>query len=91
MQGKDILSTGQQLVIQSTNNEIKTYTIIVKGDTSGDGKITILDLLQVQKHILNSKKLLDAYILAADKSGDAQVTILDLLQVQKHIVGSKKL
>ena len=30
--------------------------VIIKGDTSGDGKITILDLLQVQKHIKGDKK-----------------------------------
>lgn len=87
----NILSTGHTLMLKTTANEIKTFTIIIKGDCSGDGKITILDLLQVQKHILNSKKLTNAYLNAADTSGDGKITILDLLQIQKHIVGDKKL
>ncbi len=91
IQGTNALATGQQITIQSTNNEVKTYNIVVKGDTSGDGKVSILDLLQVQKDILNSKKLSGAYSLAGDTSGDSKITILDLLQIQKHILGSKKL
>lgn len=91
IQGTSALATGQKITIQSTSNEIKTYNIVVKGDTSGDGKVTILDLLQVQKDILNSKKLYNSYSLAGDTSGDGKITILDLLQIQKHILGSKKL
>ena len=74
-----------------TSIDTKTYTLSIKGDTSGDGKVTILDLLQVQKHILKDKSLTGAYLLSADTSGDGKVTILDLLQVQKHILGDKKL
>ena len=85
-----ILSTGYTMTIV-TSIDTKTYTLSIKGDTSGDGKVTILDLLQVQKHILKDKSLTGAYLLSADTSGDGKVTILDLLQVQKHILGDKKL
>lgn len=85
-----ILATGQKLTIV-TSMDTKTYTVVVKGDTSGDGKVTILDLLQIQKHLLKDKTLSNEYFLAADTSGDNKVTILDLLQVQKHLVGDKKL
>ena len=85
------LATGYVFTIKTTTNETKTYNIVVKGDSSGDGKITILDLLQVQKDILNSKKLTGAYSLAGDTSGDGKITILDLLQMQKHLIGDKKL
>ena len=69
----------------TTTIEIKSYTISVNGDTSGDGQVTILDLLQIQKHIKKVTTLNNATLLSADTSGDGQVTILDLLQVQKHI------
>lgn len=88
--GTSLLSTGQVLTVK-TETETKKYNISIKGDTSGDGKITILDLLQIQKHILNSKRLNGVYNMAGDTSGDNQVTILDLLQVQKHILGVKKI
>ncbi|MBQ6285151.1 MAG: SH3 domain-containing protein [Bacilli bacterium] len=86
----DIAATNYKLEI-STQDDTKIYILSVKGDTSGDGNITILDLLQVQKHIKGAKKLTGASLLAGDTSGDNDVTILDLLQVQKHIKGAKKL
>ncbi len=91
LSGTSYLATGQQLNISTLAGENKTFNIVVKGDTSGDGKVTILDLLQIQKEILNSKKLSGPYSLAGDTSGDGKVTILDLLQIQKHLVGSKSL
>ena len=91
LQSTDVLATGQVLNIRTAANEDKTFTLVVIGDTSGDGNVTILDLLQVQKHILNSKALTNAYFQAGDTSGDGKITILDLLQIQKHLVEGKKL
>ena len=88
--GNENLSTGFKITI-STVIESQTLTLSVKGDTSGDGEITILDLLQVQKHILKNSELRNENYYAADTSGDMNVTILDLLQVQKHIKGDKEL
>ncbi len=86
----DIIGTGYNITI-STVTETKSFTAVINGDTSGDGKITILDLLQVQKDIKGASKLSPAAYLAGDTSGDNVVTILDLLQIQKHIKGVKSL
>lgn len=85
-----LVATGQTVTI-NTALESVTYTISVNGDTSGDGIVTILDLLEVQKHIKKAKTLTNANLLSADTSGDNKVTILDLLEIQKHIKGYKKL
>ena len=85
-----VIGTGYTITISGTS-ETKSYKLVVNGDTSGDGVVTILDLLQVQKHIKGDKKLSNEYLLAGDTSGDNKVTILDLLQVQKHIKGDKYL
>ena len=85
-----IITTNSRLMINN-GKESKIYYFVIKGDTSGDGKITILDLLQIQKHIKGTKKLTGSYLKAADTSNDGKATILDLLQVQKHIKGDKKL
>lgn len=85
-----LIGTGYSITIV-TGMEEKTYTSVVKGDTSGDGQITILDLLQVQKHLKNITKLSNERLEAADTSGDNQSTILDLLQIQKHLKGIKSL
>lgn len=80
------ISTGDTISI--TMNGTKTsYGIAVKGDLNGDGKITIIDLLRVQKHILKYTTLSDVYSYAADTNYDSQINIIDLLKVQKHILG----
>jgi hypothetical protein len=85
-----LIGTGSTVEITS-GNITETYTFIIKGDTSGDGKITMLDLLQVLKHIKGDKKLSGVYFTAADTSKDSKITMLDLLQILKHIKGDKKL
>ena len=85
-----LIGTGYKLTI-TINNETKTYTFVIRGDTSGDGKINSLDLLQILKHINGDKKLTSSYLKAADTSKDGKVNSLDLLQVLKHINGDKKL
>ncbi len=82
-----IIATGSTITIKNSE-ETKTYTIVIKGDTSGDGKINALDLLQVQKNILGTYSLKDAYKLAGDTSDDGKINALDLLQVQKNILGT---
>ena len=80
------LKTGYSLLLNAPNGESKAFTIVVTGDASGDGEITILDLLKVQKHLVSSAKLDGAYLKAADTNDDKEVTILDLLRVQKVIM-----
>lgn len=77
--------TGDKITITS-NDMSSTYTIIIYGDVNGDGEITTLDLLLVQKHLLKKSTLNNAYFKAADVNKDNQVTTLDLLLIQKHIL-----
>ena len=82
-----IVATGYKIVINNSNS-VETLEVVVKGDTSGDGIINALDLLQVQKNIVGTYYLSGAYSLAGDTSGDGVINALDLLQVQKNIVGT---
>lgn len=90
IENNNIITTGYKLKL-TTGNGVNTYTLVVNGDSSGDGKITILDLLQVRKHINKDSILKNEKFYAADTSGDGDITILDLLQLRKHINGDKKL
>lgn len=82
------LATGYQVTL-TVGSEIKTFEVIIYGDNSGDGEITILDLLRVQKNLLKANNLTAGQIKASDVNKDGVVDILDLLLVQKHILGSK--
>lgn len=84
------LATGDKIVINGTS-EASTYTIAVRGDTSGDGAIKINDLILVQSHILGTKVLTGAKLFAGDTSYDGPVKINDLILIQSHILEKGKL
>lgn len=81
-----VMKTGYKVKITNSSGS-KTLSVVIYGDTSGDGEINALDLLQVQKNILGLYTLSGAYKEAGDTSGDGSVNALDLLQVQKSILG----
>lgn len=86
----NVLGTGNVIKI-SNGSSTSDFTVVIKGDTSGDGVINALDLLQIQKSILGQYQLKDANLLAGDPSGDGKVDALDLLQIQKNILGQYKI
>ena len=81
------IGTGYKITIKNANTN-ETLTAVVKGDTSGDGVINALDLLQVQKNLLGTYNLDGVYDTAGDTSGDGVINALDLLQVQRSILGT---
>ena len=82
-----LIGTGYKVTIQNATNS-ETLTVIINGDTSGDGMVNALDLLQVQKNILGTFSLNGVYNLAGDTSDDGIINALDLLQIQKSILGT---
>lgn len=82
------LGTGN-IVVVSNGTERQQYVVIIYGDVNGDGSITALDLLKVQKHLLKTTLLTGYYLQAANvkRSGNS-VSALDLLKIQKHIIGA---
>jgi len=67
----------------------RTYPIAARGDVSGDGAISLLDLLMIQKYLLGTHTLEAANLLAGDVDSDGAVKLLDLLRVQKHLLGTQ--
>lgn len=83
------VGTGMQLVIYDTAGaKVKTYTIVVEGDLSGDGKITVIDLLRLQKAILGNVSLSEAEQVAGDMNNNEGINVLDLLKLQKKILNN---
>lgn len=81
LSNSDIVGTGNILKVGN-----KTYIMIVRKDTSGDGKVNIMDLMQVKRHITETKLLNQNSILAADLNEDRKVNILDAMNFVKAIV-----
>lgn len=85
------VGTGSKLIIKNANNDvIYQYKFILYGDVNGDGNINSLDVLVLQKHILEIKLLSQEFLKAGNTSRNGEMpSSLDVLKLQKHILEIK--
>jgi peptidoglycan hydrolase-like amidase len=86
------VGTGDVLYLKDGSGKtVKSYSVVIYGDVNGDGEISIMDLLRVQRHLLDVSKVQGIYSSAADVSKDGKVTIADLLRIQRHLLNVSKI
>ncbi len=85
-----IIATGMKFTLLLNNQEY-TYTIVVKGDVNGDGKIFATDYVKVKNHIMNKTNLSGAYLEAADINNDNKIYATDYVQIKNHIMGKNEI
>lgn len=68
-----------------------SYTVVMLGDTNGDGKINSGDLLKMVNHLNGSATLASSYKTSADINCDQKVNSADLLKSVNHLNGSSKI
>ena len=84
----DLVGTGSKVRIKENGNVLREYLILIYGDVNGDGKINSIDLLVLQRHILEIEKFDGIYLKAANVRKDGKKpTSVDLLLIQRHILG----
>jgi hypothetical protein len=93
--GKEVSNTalaGTGMVVQLISNGkvVDEVTVVVTGDTNGDGKITVTDMIAVKSHILKKSTLTGAAAKAADSSSDNAISITDFIQIKAHILGKSQ-
>ena len=81
------LATGMVVQLKVGDKVVKEVEIVIAGDTSGDGKITVTDMISVKSHVLKKSTLDGANAQAADVSGDGVISITDFIQIKSHILG----
>ena len=81
-----LVGTGMVVKLMQGQKVKAVYSVIVTGDTNGDGKISITDMLAVKAHILQKTLLSGTGLQAADTSGDGKITITDFIQIKAHIL-----
>ncbi len=87
-----LIKTGDKVAVYNKDGvETAIYNIVIFGDVNSDGKISIVDLARVQKHLLEISKLAGNQKDAADVNRDGKVSILDLARVQKHLLEITKI
>lgn len=80
------IGTGYKLIVEDENGT-STYTVIIKGDVNGDGKISVKDLLLVKKDILEIEKLEGEYLFAALADGEEGINLKSYKMIKKDILG----
>ncbi len=86
-----VIGTGYRLCIKNENQEeLYNYYFIIYGDVNGDCFINSLDVLVLQKYILEIRNLEGLYLKAGNISKNGNLpSSLDVLKVQKHVLEIK--
>ena len=71
------------------NNQLMAeYTVVLYGDVNGDGKINSIDLLVLQRDILEIEKLSGVFLQAGNvRKNGREPSSVDSLKIQRHILG----
>ena len=84
----EIVGTGSKIQVKENGQVLREYKIVIYGDVNGDGKINSVDLLVLQRHILEIEEIEDIYKKSANIRKDGKKpTSVDLLLIQRHILG----
>ena len=93
IEGKGLVGTGSKIkIVDEMQNPIIEYDVVLYGDVNGDGKINSIDLLVLQRHILEIEKLGSIYIKAGNvRKNNKNPSSVDCLLIQRHILGLQDL
>ena len=95
---RDNVETGTATVLVTGINAYsgsveKQFTIVsaspavVKGDVTGDGDVTIADVVKLNRYVVGKIQLTPEELAAADVTGDDDVTIADVVKLNRYVIG----
>lgn len=79
-----IIATGMTISI-TTQGRTVNYSVVVRGDVSGDGKQSALDYVILRNYLDKKSTLNGAYLKSADSSRDGKVSALDYVVLRNHL------
>ena len=80
--------TGSKVRLINGSNIIDELTVVVTGDTNGDGIIAASDYLRIKRAVLGTYTLENANLLAAFVSRSGNPTAKDYLFLKRHFLGT---
>lgn len=84
-----VVGTGMKIVFESEDPaDNRVFSIVIFGDASGDGEISIFDIMAQRDHIFGKHRLEGAYLKAGKLDGsDEEINIFDIMAIRDHIFG----
>lgn len=78
-----VLGTNYKVII-TTETEVKKYVIIVKGDTTGDGKINLNDITRLYHYYKGIELMDECYVLAGDVASNQIINLNDVTKLYHY-------
>lgn len=78
-----VLGTNYKVII-TTETEVKKYVIIVKGDTTGDGKINLNDITRLYHYYKGIELMNECYVLAGDVASNQIINLNDVTKLYHY-------
>ena len=77
----ELVGTGDEIIVGG-----KTYTVVVLGDVTGDGKVTAYDYIKIKRACLKTYTLSNAQAFAADVNANGKVDPRDYLKIKRYVL-----
>ncbi len=99
-QATDQIGTGMVVKMKSSSGMVlDSYTVVIYGDTNGDGDIDAIDLAMIRQDIVNNGTVLTGYKMAAGNlyaqlrsdPSDQTIDAIDLAVMRQCILGTQTL
>lgn len=90
LEENEMIGTGSKIRLLEDGKVKMEYKVVIYGDVNGDGRINSVDLLVLQRHILEIEKLQGVFLIAGNinKNGKNPSSV-DSLIIQRHILELK--
>lgn len=81
------VGTGNKLAVYVNGTLVETKEIVIYGDVNGDGKVTTVDAIKLNRYTIGKATLSGVYLTAADASRDGKVNALDGIIINRYTIG----
>ena len=84
----DKVGTGTKVII-TLSNEVVEYEISIRGDTTGDGEVSISDVSKLYKYVKGKQEMTEVYKESARILNNDNITISNVSKLYKYIKGKE--
>lgn len=77
-----LTTNGKFNVASGENGKLESWTLVLLGDCTGDGKCTVSDYSEAVNKVLSDKDVTTAFDMAADIDCDGYLDVIDLAMLQ---------
>lgn len=91
LQDTDLVGTGMTVALMNPDGTeiLKSLTVVIVGDVSGDGLISDGDFLLMKDHLLGINTLSGAASEAADLNGDGTASLTDFIRLKALLIAAQ--